>query len=146
MEFKGADKEQLMKEIITYLTFDGNCKDAMQFYEKCLGAELQMMPFSDAPGGASGAAKDRVMHARLTKGSAKLMASDTMPGMPFQQGNNFSISIDCESTEEVDSLFGALAENGKPTMKPQDMFWGAYFGMLTDQFGINWMFNFDKPQ
>jgi PhnB protein len=141
-----AAEESIMREMITYLTFDGNCREAMEFYGKCLGAHLELMPFSDGPGGAPGGAKDRIMHARLTKGSAKLMASDTMPGMPFQQGTNFSISIDCESAAEIDQLFAALGEKGKATMQPQDTFWGAYFGMLTDQFGVNWMLNFDKPQ
>ena len=139
-----------MKEINAYLIFDGNCREAMKFYEKCLGAELQLMPFSEGPEkfGFSDfpkEAKDRIMHARLAKGSAVLMASDTMPGMPFQQGNNFSISINCERLEETERFFSALGERGKVTMPLQDAFWGARFGMLTDQFGINWMFNFEKP-
>jgi PhnB protein len=135
-----------MKEIITYLTFDGNCREAMKFYERCLGGELQMMPFSETPCDAPKEAKDRIAHARLINGSSVLMASDTMPGMPFQQGNNFSISLNCESAQEVDRFFTALGENGKVTMPIQDTFWGARFGMLKDQFGINWMFNFEKPK
>jgi PhnB protein len=135
-----------MKEIITYLNFDGNCRDAMKFYERCLGGELQLAPFSEVPGDFPKEAKDRIMHARLTKGSAALMASDTMPGMPFKQGNNFSISIHCESLQELERLFTALGERGKVTMPLQDTFWGARFGMLTDQFGINWMFNFEQPK
>ena len=135
-----------MKEITTYLMFDGNCREAMTFYEKCLGADLQIMPFSEAPGDFPPAAKDRVMHASLTRGQANLMASDTMPGMPLQQGNNFSVSINCESLQEIERLFTAFGENGKVTMPLQDTFWGARFGMLTDQFGINWMFNFELPK
>jgi PhnB protein len=135
-----------MKEFNTYLNFDGNCKDAMTFYAKCLGGELQLSPFADAPGEANPAAKDRVMHARLGKGSAVLMASDIMPGMPFKPGNNFAITIQCESIPEIESLFAAFGENGKVTMPLQDTFWGARFGMLTDQFGIQWMFNFEHPK
>lgn len=87
------------------------------------------------------------MHARLSKGpSALLMASDIQPGMPFQPGTNFSVSIHCESVQEIDQLFAALRENGKVSMPLQDTFWGARFGMLTDQFGIHWMFNFDHPK
>jgi PhnB protein len=59
----------------------------------------------------------------------------------LQQGNNFAISVDCESRDEVDKLFAALGEKGETRMPVQNMFWGDYFGMLTDQFGINWMFN-----
>ena len=136
-----------MKAIVTYLNFDGNCREAMKFYQRCLGDELSIMPFSEAPGDFPKEAKDRVMHARVTKeGTALLMASDTMPGSNFVQGTNFSISIDCQSAEETDRLFTAFSEKGKITMPLQDAFWGARFGMLRDQFGINWMFNFEKPK
>ena len=134
-----------MKAVVTYLNFDGNCKTAMTFYNRCLGGELAIMPFSEAPGDIPKEAKDRVMHARITKNAATLvMASDTQPGHPFRPGSNFSISIDCESQDEIDRLFRAFSENAKITMPLQDAFWGARFGMLTDQFGVNWMFNFDK--
>jgi PhnB protein len=86
------------------------------------------------------------MHARLAKGAMAIMASDTMPGMPLHQGNNFSISIQCDSQHEIDSLFAALSEGGKVTMPLQDQFWGARFGMSTDRFGIQWMFNFEHPK
>jgi len=135
-----------MKEIITYLNFDGNCRDAMKFYERCLGGELQLMPFSETPCDAPQAAKERIAHARLAKGSAVLMASDTMPGMPFHQGNNFSICINCESADELEKFFTSIGENGRVTMPLQETFWGARFGMVTDRFGINWMFNFEKPK
>jgi|SRR3954467_172494 PhnB protein len=139
--------EQLMREIITYLNFDGNCRDAMKFYAKCLGAELSLMPFSEAPGDFPKDAKDRIMHSKMEKaGTTLLMASDTMPGMPFKQGNNFSVSVHCESVAEIDSVFEAFSAGGKITMPLQDTFWGARFGMLTDQFGVNWMFNFEKPK
>jgi PhnB protein len=100
-----------MKEIVTYLNFDGNCHEAMQFYGKCLGAELEMTPFSAMPGNPSPDAKERIMHAHLSKGPCTfLMASDTRPRMPFQQ---------------IDKLFAALSEKGKVTMPLQDMCFGA---------------------
>jgi PhnB protein len=136
-----------MKEINAYLIFNGNCREAMTFYQKCLGAELQMMPFSDMPGDkVPPEAKDRLMHARLTKGATVLMASDNMPGMPFQQGDNFSVSLNCDSVQEIEKLFSGLSDNGKVTMPLGETFWAARFGMFTDQFGINWMLNLDKPQ
>ena len=85
--------------------------------------------------------ENRVMHARITKGSAVLMASDSMPGHPFSQGTNFSVNIDCDTTDELDRYFTAMSEGGRVNMPPQDTFWGARFGMLTDKFGVNWMFN-----
>ena len=66
--------------------------------------------------------------------------------MPVKQGNNYHINIDCESEAEIEKLFDALGEDGKITMPLQDTFWGARFGMLTDRFGVNWMFNFEKPK
>ncbi len=135
-----------MNSLTTYLTFDGNCHPAMKFYQQCLGAELVEMSFADMPGDVPPDAKNRIMHAKLTVGKDTiLMASDTMPGMPFTAGNNFSISIDCKTLEEIERLFKALAEHGKVTMALHDAFWGARFGMLTDQFGIHWMFNLEQP-
>ncbi len=137
-----------MKEFNTYLNFDKNCRQAMEFYAKCLGADLQIMPFSEGPKDMPKEMKDSdlVLHARLSKGPLVLMASDCPPGMPLHQGNNFSISISCESRQEVDKLSSSLGEKGKVTMPAQDMFWGAYFCMITDQFGINWMFNYENPK
>jgi PhnB protein len=90
--------------------------------------------------------KDKVLHARLSKGTQVIMASDCPPGTPLTEGNNVSISVNCDSREEVDKFFTSLSEKGKVVLPTQDMFWGAYFGMLTDQFGINWMFNFETAQ
>lgn len=138
-----------MKGFNNYLIFNGNCREAMQFYAKCLGAELQMMKFSEGPGACSSLPKeahDRIMHARLTKGSAVLMASDNMPGMAFHPGDNFFVNVDCESVQEIDRYFAAIGENGTVKMPLQETFWAARFGMLTDRFGVNWMFNLGKPQ
>jgi PhnB protein len=137
-----------MKEFSTYLNFNGNCRQAMEFYTKCLGAELYVMPYSEGPADMPKEMKatDKVLHARLAKGTQVIMASDCAPGKPAHEGNNFSISINCESNQEVDKLFAALGEKGKVIMPAADMFWGAYFGMVTDQFGINWMFNYEKPK
>src|SRR5215203_3266656 len=100
-----------MKEINTYLFFDGNCREAMSFYHKCLGGSLEMMPFTDMPGGNfPPEAKNRIMHATLRQGDAVLMASDTMPGMPHTPGNNYSVSIDCESQAETENFFNALEQ------------------------------------
>lgn len=135
-----------MKEMTTYLNFDGNAREAMRFYHGCLGGQLLMSPFSEVKLDVPPEAKDRIVHSKLTVGSTTLMASDTLPGMPFHQGNNFSICLSCESSEETERLFTALGSNGTVTMPLQDMFWGARFGMVVDQFGVSWMFNYDKPK
>lgn len=131
-----------------YLNFDGNCREAMTFYGKCLQTEPNFTPFSAGPpelAAAAKAAPDRILHAELMSGPLVLMASDTLPGMTFRQGNNFSISISAESRAEMERLFAALGENGKVTMPMHDAFWGGHFGMLTDQFGIGWTLSFRAP-
>ncbi|HEX4808933.1 MAG TPA: VOC family protein [Bryobacteraceae bacterium] len=137
-----------MKQTNTYLNFDGNCREAMTFYGKCLQAEPNFTPFSAAPPEMSAVAKtapDRILHAELASGPVVLMASDTLPGMPFIQGNNFSISMTCDTEQEMERVFASLSENGKVTMPLHDAFWGGRFGMLTDRFGINWMLSFRAP-
>jgi PhnB protein len=134
-----------VKGTTTYLNFDGNCREAMTFYGQCVEAKPNFTPFSAGPPEISAMAKDapdRILHAELSAGPVTLMACDTLPGMPFHQGNNFSICLDCESQIEMERVFTALGENGKITMPMQEAFWGGRFGMLTDQFGISWMFSF----
>jgi PhnB protein len=134
-----------MKATNVYLNFDGNCREAMTFYGKCLQGEPGFTPFSAGPPGmmpGAEAVPDRILHCELASGPMILMASDTLPGMDFRQGNNFSISITCETEAELDRLFSALGENGLVTMPLHDAFWGGRFGMLTDQFGVSWMLSF----
>jgi PhnB protein len=135
-----------MKEINAYLIFNGNCRQAMTFYQKCLGADLQLITFGEMGGNVPTEAKDRIAHARISKGAAVLMASDNMAGMPFNAGNNYFVSIQCESVQETDKLFSALSEKGKTIQAPQETQWAARFAMFTDQFGTNWMLNCDKPR
>jgi PhnB protein len=131
-----------MKEINPYLNFDGNCRQAMAFYRECLDADLQLSPFPDAQGQPVPGPDAKVMHSQLSRnGLAILMASDCQPGDTPRVGNNISIAIQCESLEEIERLFAALGQNGKVILPLGDMFWGARFGMLTDQFGIQWLLN-----
>jgi PhnB protein len=131
-----------MKEVTTYLNFDGNCREAMEFYSKCLKSPLEISPYPDAQGKPSTDPAAPVMHARLTHaGASILMASDNPPGASTVRGGNFSVAIHCDSVEEIDGLFNALAQNGKVRMALANAPWGARFGMLTDQFGIQWMLN-----
>ena len=135
-----------MAEIHAYLNFDGNTREAMTFYQQVLGGDLQVQTFGDVgeEGGAGPGMEDRVMHAFLQNGPLVLMASDTMPGQTFQQGNNVWLTVNCGSDDEVKKLHSALSAGGHDIMAPQDTFWGAHFGMCSDKYGINWMFNHSK--
>ncbi len=137
--------------IVTYLTFDGNCREAFDFYRSVFGGEYAIMQtFADAPPdiGVSESDKDKVMHTTLSIGDGVIMGSDTSSdfGPPHVAGSNFSLSYSTHSREETDELFAKVSEGGTVTMPLQDMFWGAYFGSCTDKFGINWMFSYDTPQ
>jgi PhnB protein len=135
-----------MKAFQPYLNFDGNCREAMTFYHECIGGEFFINSFADANIPGPPGSENRTMHANIKRGTAVIMASDTMPTHPFSRGNNMHINVDCESREELDKLANALVQGGKFTMAPQDTFWGAYFAMLVDKFGVQWMFNFDTTQ
>lgn len=138
--------------LTTYLNFDGNCREAMAFYKECLGGELTIFSFGDMPGmlppGADDAMKTRIMHSSLAlkSGAANLMASDTMPGMPFTVGNNTSVSVHPDSVEHINKLWEAFSEGATIQHKLDDAPWGARYGMLTDKFGVQWMFNHEYPK
>jgi PhnB protein len=136
-----------MTPVAAYLNFDGNCREAMTFYQQCLGGDLEVMSFRDIPPSEfepPADALDRVMHAHLSDGTFSLMASDTMPGMPYSVGNHVSMLLACDSPEQVDERFAALSAGGQPAMPPADAFWGAYFAMLIDRFGMSWMLSYQR--
>jgi PhnB protein len=135
-----------MKTVTTYLNFDGNCRQAMTFYQKCLGSDLHLSPFTDAHGQPLSGPAAKIMHSHLSRGGVPfLMASDTPPGGALRPGNNIYVCIDCNSVDEIERLFIAFSRNGQVRMPLADVPWGARFGMLSDQFGIQWMFNCTLP-
>lgn len=142
-----------MATVNVYLTFDGQCEEAFKFYESAFGKEITMwnrfgdMPPQEGMPPLSAEVQNRIMHVSLQISEETiLMGSDSMPGMhEVKQGNNFSLSINANSREEAENLFGKLSAGGNITMPLEDTFWGAYFGMWTDKFGINWMVNYDDP-
>ncbi|MPR33293.1 VOC family protein [Salmonirosea aquatica] len=133
-----------------YLYFDGNAEEAFNFYKSVFGGEFAMVQrFGEMPDADKmpDETKNKIMHIALPLAADDvLMASDIMEGMgePFKVGTNFSISLSTESKEETDRLFAGLSAGGKVEMPVQDTFWGAYFGMLIDPFGVQWMVNYDK--
>lgn len=90
--------------------------------------------------------KKKVLHAVLHFGETTIMASDTLPGFPYVAGNNINLSLNIPVVEEAERIFRAMSEGGKVNMPFEDTFWGARFGMLTDQFGINWMVNCEQKK
>jgi PhnB protein len=131
-------------EIRPYLFFDGTCEQAIEFYRKALGAELEMlMRFKDspeppAPGMVPPGAEDKVMHASLRIGGTTVMASDGhCLGRPSFQG--FSLSLTVADEAEAERLFAALSDGGQVQMPLSPTFFSPRFGMVADRFGVSWM-------
>ena len=131
-----------MPVLDSYLFFNGNCAEAMRFYERTLGAKLQMMMTygeSPQPEHCPAGSKDRIMHANLVIDGRNLMASDTPAGEPDPGMNGFALSLSYPTAEEARRVFDALAAGGKVTMPMSKTFWAESFGMLADRFGTPWM-------
>jgi PhnB protein len=143
-----------MTLVNVYLTFNGNCEEAFNFYKSVFGGEFPYMGrYKDMPGddGKKVDEKDanRIMHVSLPiSKETMLMGSDTGGewASSFSQGNNFAISINTDSKSEADRVFNGLSSGGNVTMPMNKTFWGDYFGMFTDKFGINWMVSFNEAQ
>lgn len=128
-----------------YLYFKGCCREAFDHYKSVFDAEeICCQSYSDGPPEMFGEEPaDRIMHTTIRIGETNLMGSDRVSTCdePIIVGNNFSVTYQPSSQEEADRLFPKLAEGGEITMPLQENFWGSYFGLCTDKFGIHWMFN-----
>jgi len=137
-----------------YLIFNGDCDAAFQLYKSVFGGKFTTYSkFKDMPPSEehqmSAAAGDMIMHVSLPiSKETTLMGSDSGENKEHAVtvGNNISISVNATSKNQADKFFNKLSEGGKATMPMANTFWGSYFGMLTDKFGINWMVSFDQPQ
>ena len=135
-----------MPNVNPYLIFDGNCAEAMRFYERALGGKLErMMTFGEMPSdhNCPPGAGNRIAHARLDIKDGVLMASDSMPGVHQYEGmKGVSVSLPYGSAADSKRIYDALAEGAKQVTMPfQKTFWSEGFGMLTDRFGTPWMVN-----
>ena len=137
-----------MSQLIPYIKFnDAKCREAMDFYKDIFGGTLDTMTVGGSPMEKDMPAdkKDLIMHSTLTdaKGTVLFSGSDMMRDKAVI-GDNVGISINCDSQKELDDIFAKLSAGGEVFMKPEDVFWGAYFGMTTDKYGVEWMLNFQK--
>ena len=126
-----------------YLLFNGNCENAMKFYEKSLGGKVEAMLTHEGTPMEKMVPTEwrkKIIHARLKLGDKVLMASDCPPDS-YVKPQGFSVNLDFKSPAEAERVFNALAENGSVQMLLQQTFWAARFGMVTDRFGTPWMIN-----
>ena len=134
-----------MPHPIAYLAFNGNCAEAMRFYEAVLDGKLEiLMSGADSPMAAEIPKEfaQRILHARLAlKGGGYLYAGDAPTQMPYQGIHGVSLALNYDSVAEAQGVFDRLAAGGKVTMAMQSTFWAKSFGMLIDKFGTPWIVN-----
>lgn len=134
-----------MTQAIAYLGFNGNCADAMRFYERALNGKLEvLMSGADSPMAAQMPPQflHRILHARLVlPGGGTLYAGDCPADQPYEGIKGVSIAVDYPTTDEAEAVFAALADGGQVTMPMQPAFWARRWGMLIDKFGTPWIVN-----
>ena len=143
-----------MTTVNVYLTFNGNCEEAFNFYKTIFGGEFTYIGrFKDMPPHEGSkpipeGLGEKIMHISLPISKETSLFGSDVGGewsSNYKMGNNFTISVNTENTDEAKRIFNALADSGKITMPLEKTFWESYFGMLTDRFGINWMVNCELP-
>ena len=134
-------------QVTPYLIFDGNCEEALNFYAKVLGGNVSgLMRYKDAPGeNRMGMAGDKIIHSHVNVGGDVLLMASDGPG-GGQGTASAHLSLNFTDPESIKAAYEGIQEGGKVNMPLQDTFWGATFGMVTDKYGVNWMFNYDKPK
>lgn len=135
-----------MAQLYSYLTFNGNCRQAMTFYQHCLGGELNFQTIGESPLSEPlpKAMKSYIIQATLRKDGFVLMATDMVANEGLTLGNSISLMLNCQSEYELEYFYQQLANGGEATQPLETNFWGAVFGSVTDQFGIRWLLNYDK--
>lgn len=127
-----------------YIAFTGNCEEAINFYKDCMDGEiLYMGKYEGSPMEEDGNG-DKILHCTLKVGDSHIMACDNMHG-ENPSGSNISLAVGTSDAAQAERYFERMAEGGTVTMPMQETHWAERFGMLTDKYGINWMFNCDKP-
>lgn len=135
-----------MKSVISYLTFNGNCREAMLFYKECIGGELNFQTVGESLMADQMPQKmsECILHSSLSNGNVIIMATDITPEAGRISGNNVSLMIDCSSEEEINSCYTNLIAGGYSKHPLENTFWGAIFGDLTDKYGNHWLLNYTK--
>lgn len=137
--------------IEAYVYFNGNCREAVEYYADVFGTEKPViMTYGDVPDEdhfqLSDESKNLVMHTNLTLSGSRIMFSDVPPGMPPVGGNNISLTYLTDDTEEITSIFNRIKKEGTVNMELQESFWTKLFGSVTDKYGIEWMFSHDEER
>lgn len=134
-----------MAQINAYINFNGQCREAMNFYQHCLGGELNLQKISESPMAAQLPSQKagQILHGSLVSDSIVIMASD-ISATNFVQGNNVNLCLQCDSNAEIDKYFLSLSRDGVVKTPLHQTFWGSTYGEFTDRYGISWILNYTK--
>jgi PhnB protein len=137
-----------MAQLNLYLTFNGNCREAMNFYKECLGGELIFQTIGESAMADKMPArmKNCVLHAMLSSHALVIMATDCVPEPGLIKGNSVSLALNCSSEKEIKYLYEKLSAGGKASHPLENTFWNALFGTLIDKFGNHWLLHYDDKQ
>jgi PhnB protein len=127
-----------MAQILAYLKFDGNCREAMTFYKECFGGELSFNPVKGSPMEQHMKPEEgnKILHSSLISENITLFASEMTKATTI--GDTIFLWVNCKNEEEIKSIFEKLSEGGKISNQLEPAYWGSNFGAVTDKFGINW--------
>jgi uncharacterized glyoxalase superfamily protein PhnB/uncharacterized protein YndB with AHSA1/START domain len=146
--------EMVKKEGITrlmqlspYLNFDGNCREAMEFYKHCLGGDLELMTVGDSPMAEQMGPKmkDKIMHSVLKKDGMVIMAADNMGKEKITEGNAVALTITSDNKSDIEDYYSRLSAGSKKVQPLEKTYFG-WYGDFTDKFGIRWMFQANNPK
>jgi PhnB protein len=129
-----------------YISFDGNARQAMEFYKDVFGGELAVNTFGEF-GSPDAPEANNIMHSLLeTSSGFALMGADNPPGQPYNAGDNISVSLSGDDADELRGYWQKLSDGGNVAVPLEKQMWGDEFGMCIDRFGVSWMVNISEPQ
>lgn len=133
-------------QVNSYLTFSGNCREAMTFYKECLGGDLYFQTIGDSPLSEKMPAqmKSCILHSTLTKGNVLIQASDMVGEKGLLKGNAVSLLLNCNSEDEIRTIYTKLSDGGSSDHPLEKSFWGALSGDLTDKYGHHWLLHYNR--
>lgn len=134
-----------MIQISPYLTFNGNCREAMTFYRECLGGDLTFQTVAETPiaDQCPAGMQDHIMHSTLVMDDAVLMATDMTQSDGVKTGNDMAVSVNFESKDEINACYSKLSSDGKVIKPLEESFGNSLFGVVQDRYGKVWMLNFE---
>ncbi|MTH53690.1 VOC family protein [Bacillus mangrovi] len=137
----------MKQNAVPYLSFNGNAREALAYYKEVFGGEItNVQTYGQADFPTPPEAEELILHARFRQDPLFFMVSDAFPGRAVEIGSNITLTLELESSEEIETIYGRLSERGNILMELQDTFWGARYAKVEDGFGVIWDLNFEKSR